>query len=82
METQLLELLCCPETHQGLRLAEPALVAELNRRIAAGALRDRAGRVAKEAIEGGLVRADGQWLYPIRRQIPVMLVDEAIPLAG
>jgi uncharacterized protein YbaR (Trm112 family) len=29
-----------------------------------------------------LIRADGKILYPIRRNIPVMLVDEGIPLAG
>jgi uncharacterized protein YbaR (Trm112 family) len=36
----------------------------------------------KEAIDGGLIRADGKLLYPIRRNIPVMLVDEGIPLMG
>jgi uncharacterized protein YbaR (Trm112 family) len=28
------------------------------------------------------VRQDGQYLYPIRDDIPIMLIDEAIPLAG
>jgi uncharacterized protein YbaR (Trm112 family) len=79
---ELLEILCCPETHQQVRLAEPAVINEVNRRIAAGALTNRAGQPVKEKIEGGLVRADGAVLYPIRRNIPVMLVDEGIPLAG
>jgi uncharacterized protein YbaR (Trm112 family) len=29
---------------------------------------------------GGLVRADNKILYPIREDIPVMLIDEGIPL--
>jgi len=33
-----------------------------------------------ERIDAGLVRADGKFLYPIRHDIPIMLVDEAIPL--
>ena len=50
--------------------------------IAAGALTNRAGQPVKEKMDGGLVRADGRFLYPIRHNIPVMLVDEGIPLAG
>jgi uncharacterized protein YbaR (Trm112 family) len=29
-----------------------------------------------------LVRADGKFIYPIRQEIPIMLIDEAIPLAS
>jgi len=42
----------------------------------------RGGQPVKEKLDAGLVRADGRFLYPIRSDIPVMLVDEAIPLAG
>jgi len=82
IDPNLLKILCCPETHQELRLAEPAIIAKLNGQILAGTLTNRAGQPVKEAIEGGLIRADGKLLYPIRRNIPVMLVDEGIPLAG
>ena len=77
----LLKILCCPETHQEVRLADPAVVDKLNEHIAAGTLKNRAGQAVQEKIDGGLVRADGKVLYPIRRNIPVMLVDEGIPLA-
>lgn len=80
IEPQLLEILRCPETRQELRLAEPALIDRLNGRIAAGALRNRAGQPLKEKLQGGLVRADGKFLYPIRRDIPVMLIEAALPL--
>ena len=82
IDPDLLKILCCPETHQEVRLAEQALINKLNGQITAGTLTNRAGQPAKEKIDGGLVRADDKLLYPIRRNIPVMLVDEGIPLAG
>jgi uncharacterized protein YbaR (Trm112 family) len=81
IDPELLKILCCPETHQDLRLAEPAMVEKLNQQIAAGALKNRIGQPVQEKLDGGLVRADGKFLYPIRGKIPIMLVDEAIPLA-
>ena len=78
----LMEILCCPETHQDLRLAEPAAIDRLNSRITAGTLKNRVGQPVREKLDAGLIRSDGKYLYPVRRGIPVMLVDEAIPLPG
>jgi len=80
IDTDLLKLLCCPETHQDLRVAESQLVEQLNQKIAAGALKNRAGQPVQERIDGGLIRADGKILYPIQAGIPLMLVEEAILL--
>ena len=82
IDPKLLQILCCPETHQALREAEAGLLAQLNEKIGAGALKNRAGQPVKEVLQGGLVRADGKFVYPVRQGIPVMLVDEAIPLAS
>jgi uncharacterized protein YbaR (Trm112 family) len=71
--------MCCPETHQALRPAAASLLEQLNQKIAAGGLRNRAGQPVTDKLDAGLVRADEQVLYPIRG-IPIMLVDEAIPL--
>jgi uncharacterized protein YbaR (Trm112 family) len=79
---ELLKILCCPETHQTLTLAETSLVDTLNASIADGQIRNRAGRTVSEPIEGGLLRQDHLYLYPIRGDIPVLLVGEAIPLAN
>ena len=75
-----LKILCCPETHQEVRLAEPAIIDQLNRQVAAGALKNRAGQAVQAKLEGGLIRVDGKFLYPIRHNIPVMLVDQGIPV--
>jgi uncharacterized protein YbaR (Trm112 family) len=80
IDSELLKILCCPETHQGLRVAESELVEKLNQQVASGRLKNRAAQPVKEKIDGGLVRADGKFLYAVRQNIPVMLVDEAIPL--
>ena len=80
IDPELLKILCCPETHQSLALAETPLVESLNQQIEAGQLRNRAGQSMKEKIDAGLVRADGQFLYAIRQNIPIMLIDEAVPL--
>ena len=82
IDPDLLKILCCPETHQELRLAEPAVIAKLNGQILAGTLTNRAGQPVKEKLDGGLIRADAKFLYPVRGKIPVMLVDEGIPLSG
>ncbi len=81
IDPELLKILCCPETHQGLRPADAALVDKLNAQMASGTLKNRAGHPVLEKLDEGLVRADGKFVYPVRRNIPVMLIDEAIPLA-
>ncbi len=80
IDAELQKILCCPETHQPLHPADAALMDKLNQSIAAGGLRNRAGQLVKDTLDGGLVREDGKLLYPIQHGIPVMLVDEAIPL--
>jgi len=76
----LLKILCCPETYQPLREATPEVVNDLNQRISSGNLKNRAGKQVAERLGGGLIRSDGKYLYPIREEIPIMLIDEALPL--
>jgi uncharacterized protein YbaR (Trm112 family) len=80
IDSELLKIMCCPESHQTLAAAEPAVVEKINQQIATGQLQNRAGRTVGEKIDGGLIRADKKFLYPIRHEIPIMLIDEAIPL--
>ena len=80
LDPELLNILCCPETHQPLTVASREAVEKLNQKIQAGDARNRAGQPVQDKVDGGLVRQDGKFLYPIRRDIPIMLIDEAIPL--
>lgn len=80
LDAELIEILACPETKQPVHLAEPDRVERVNRAIAAGTLKNREGEAVTEPIEAGLVREDGQYLYPVRDDIPVMLIGEGIEL--
>jgi|TARA_B100001245_G_C22617608_1_gene304887 uncharacterized protein YbaR (Trm112 family) len=80
MDEKLLEIMCCPESHQPLAKAGVELIEDLNKRIQAGTLVDRVDEKVTESIDGGLIREDGKILFPIRQNIPVMLIDQGIPL--
>ena len=80
VDAQLLEILACPETKQPVRLAADEMVQRVNAAIRAGTLKNRDGEAVAEPIEAGLVREDGQYLYPIRDDIPVMLIGEGIEI--
>lgn len=75
-----LQMLACPETRQALEEAPDALLSRVNQRIAQGQVKNRGGQPVTTPIQAGLVRKDGKALYPIVDRIPVLLVDEAIPL--
>ena len=47
IDKELLEILACPETKEPVRLAEEALLAELNGRIERGEVKNRAGKVVE-----------------------------------
>jgi uncharacterized protein len=79
-DQDLLAILCCPETKQIVILAEASLIQKVNAAINTGNVRNRANRLVIGQIEGGLMRKDQKILYPIRDRIPVMLIDEAIPM--
>ncbi len=78
----LLEVLVCPATRQKVSLADDEVVAALNQGIRKGEVKDVSGAVLNEAVHGLLVRTDGKVAYPVREDIPEMLVDRGIPMEG
>lgn len=76
------ELLRCPETRQKLAVAPPDLLERLRAGHAAGKLFHASGKPVTAPVQAGLVREDGGVLYPVIDDIPVMLKDEAIVIAG
>jgi uncharacterized protein YbaR (Trm112 family) len=57
-------------------------LARLNTAIAHGGVKNRGEQPVTEPVREGLLREDGLFLYPVREDIPIMLIDEAIPLKG
>lgn len=76
----LLEIVVCPESKQKLTIADQLVVDKLNEQIEAKTLKNRSGKEITEKIDGGLIREDGKYLYPIRQEIPILLVEEGIEL--
>ncbi len=80
LDPDLLDILVCPETKEAVHLADSEVLERLNASIADGEVRNRGGEEVQQPLEEGLLRADGKLLFPVRDGIPVMLLDEAIPL--
>jgi uncharacterized protein YbaR (Trm112 family) len=82
VDKELLDMLCCPETKEDVSLVTGEIIDKLNRLAEGGQLKNRGGEVVKEKMDSGLLRADRKFLYPVREDIPIMLIDEAIPVEG
>jgi uncharacterized protein YbaR (Trm112 family) len=80
ISNELLQILRCPDNRTPLALAEPALVERCNHLVRQRRLKNKAGLPVEHTLDGGMVRADHAVLYPIIDEIPVLLVDEGIPL--
>ncbi len=80
MRPEVLEILRCPEDRTTLTMASAEMIDEINAAIRGERLFNRAGKRVEHIIDGGLMRAGGDVLYPIVDQIPVLLRDESIEL--
>ena len=80
LDPELLALLVCPETHQDLSEAGPDEIARLNEAIRQGKVRTAKGVAVNQPVDGALIRADRLIAYPIRDEIPVMLVAEGLSI--
>ena len=80
IDHNLLDILVCPETKQPLHVADAELLNRLNSSIEQGSVTTRGGDIVTAGLDEALVREDGGVLYPVRDDIPIMLIDESIPL--
>lgn len=80
IDKELLDILACPENKTPVKLADRSVIDDINDRIEKGEVQNRGGQQVEKKIDGGLIREDGAYLYPIDDDIPIMLIDEAIPL--
>lgn len=81
IDRELLDILACPENKSPVSLAGRELIEKVNNLIEKGELCNRGGTRVEKPVDGGLVREDGAYLYPIEDDIPIMLIEEAIPLS-
>jgi uncharacterized protein YbaR (Trm112 family) len=81
LDRTLLDILCCPVTRSSLELLPERELALLNERIAAQRIRNREDIVVAEPLAEALVTRSGKLVYPVRDGVPVLLEDQAMPLA-
>ena len=80
IDRDFLDILACPENKTPVKLADQPLIDTINSAIEKGEVKNRGGQKIEQPIDGGLVREDRVFLYPIQDAIPIMLIDEAIPI--
>lgn len=78
---EFLQMLRCPEDRSPLAEVDSAMLDRINAAMTAGTLRNRGGELVSRKLEGGLVRADGTYVYPIFDGIPILLIDEGVALS-
>ena len=81
IDDELLSVLACPETKKNLVLIGEELTNRINEKIAEGSVLTKMKVKVTEPIDGGLMReGDDSAIYPIRQNIPVLLVEELISI--
>ncbi len=80
IDEKLLDLIRCPNTGETLAVAGAETVAELNKKIDQGELRDASDQLVQGHLDQGLQNESGDRLYPVRGGIPTLVSDAAILL--
>ena len=80
LDPDFVKILVCPDNRTPVRIASEQEITNLNQKIEEGSLQNIGGRKVNDKLDGGLIREAGDLLYPVRKNIPVMLVEEAIKL--
>ena len=80
LDPEFLQILRCPKTHKPLRLASATELRGLNEKIADKRLVDASGRTREQPVNEGLVPEGEPVLYPVEDGIPILLIDDALPL--
>jgi uncharacterized protein YbaR (Trm112 family) len=82
MDRKLLDLLVCPATRQPLALLDKPGLEALNRAIAAGGVNRADGTAQTEPVREALITRDRKMIYRVDDGIPVLLIEEGIPVSA
>ena len=74
----LLQILCCPKTKVPVEMLSAEKLEKLNAEIAAGNVKYIDESAVDQPLQEGLITTDGQTVYRIDDDIPVMLIDQGI----
>ena len=82
MDSRLLEILCCPITRRPLEVASESLLHRVNTAIESGNIRNHGGETVTDELVAALVTPEGDLVYPVRGEVPVLLEEECIHWAA
>jgi uncharacterized protein YbaR (Trm112 family) len=80
LSDEIIKILCCPKTKLPLKLLDQSAIDKINKEIENGELKYFTGDTVHDKIDGGFLRIDGKLLFPIKNEIPVLIMDEAIDI--
>lgn len=73
-----IEIMKCPMTGQDLRALQPDEIRSINEKATSNQLWQADGKPMTEKIEKGLITIDGRYIYPIIKEIVLLLKDLAV----
>lgn len=82
IDPKLLEILCCPNTHASLTILAADKLKLLNENIAQSKIKYADGNIVEKVVEEALITEDGQTVYRVDNEIPVMLPEKGIHVQG
>ncbi|MEM1080518.1 MAG: Trm112 family protein [Pseudomonadota bacterium] len=77
----LLDILCCPVSHEPLRPLGKARLSRLNEAIAQSSVQYVDGSAVEDVLKAALITRDSKVIYAIVDAIPVLLPDRGIGTA-
>ncbi|GJL82121.1 MAG: hypothetical protein DHS20C01_17550 [marine bacterium B5-7] len=79
VDAKLLEILRCPVTKQSVTMLSAERLDHLNQLIEKGEIKHVDGTLVERPLDGALITRNGNTIYKIEDDIPIMLEDLAIP---
>ena len=82
MDSRLLEILCCPITRRPLACLDATTLSLINKAISDSKVRNHGGAPLDKPLTDALVTPEGDLVYPVRDDVPVLLEKECIHWAA
>ncbi len=81
IDKELLDILCCPEEKTELKVLNKERISKVNQKIAEGQIKFKDGELIEQPLQEALITVDEKTIYRVDDEIPIMLIEMAIPTA-